>query len=78
MKTDIYLGIDMGSTGLKAVAFAAGSGATLATAGGALPYRQLPQGGAASWPPTPLRRRWRGPCAAWPSSSARGRGTFAP
>ncbi|WZB76071.1 hypothetical protein WJ972_09390 [Achromobacter insuavis] len=44
MKTDIYLGIDI-STGLKAVAFAAGSGATLAAAGGALPYRQLPQGG---------------------------------
>ena len=35
----------MGSTGLKAVAFEAGSGATLAAAGGALPYRQLPQGG---------------------------------
>ncbi|WP_241136579.1 FGGY family carbohydrate kinase [Achromobacter insuavis] len=45
MRTDIYLGIDMGSTALKAVAFAAGSGATLAAAGGALPYRQLPQGG---------------------------------
>ncbi|MBB1627923.1 FGGY family carbohydrate kinase [Achromobacter sp. UMC71] len=45
MRTDIYLGIDMGSTGLKAVAFEAGSGATLAAAGGALPYRQLPQGG---------------------------------
>ncbi|WP_445656661.1 FGGY family carbohydrate kinase [Achromobacter sp. NCFB-sbj8-Ac1-l] len=45
MRTDIYLGIDMGSTGLKAVAFEAGSGATLAAAGGALPYRQLPHGG---------------------------------
>ncbi|WP_088156844.1 FGGY family carbohydrate kinase [Achromobacter xylosoxidans] len=45
MKTDIYLGIDMGSTGLKAVAFEAGSGATLAASGGALPYRQLAQGG---------------------------------
>lgn len=45
MRTDIYLGIDMGSTGLKAVAFEAGSGATLAAAGGGLPYRQLPQGG---------------------------------
>ncbi|EGP43046.1 hypothetical protein AXXA_27660 [Achromobacter insuavis AXX-A] len=77
MRTDIYLGIDMGSTGLKAVAFAAGSGATLAAAGGALPYRQLPQG-AASWPPTPSPRRWRGPCAAWPASSASGRGISAP
>ncbi|PTN51378.1 carbohydrate kinase, partial [Achromobacter xylosoxidans] len=45
MKTDIYLGIDMGSTGLKAVAFEAGSGTTLAASGGALPYRQLAQGG---------------------------------
>ena len=45
MRTDIYIGIDMGSTGLKAVAFEAGSGATLAAAGGALPHVRLPGGG---------------------------------
>lgn len=45
MKTNIYLGIDMGSTGLKAVAFEAGSGATLAACGAALPYQRLPRGG---------------------------------
>jgi len=47
MKTDVYIGIDMGSTGLKAVAFEAGSGATLAASGGALPYLRLPRGGCA-------------------------------
>ena len=35
----------MGSTGLKAVAFEAGSGATLATAGNALPHVRLARGG---------------------------------
>ncbi len=45
MKTDIFIGIDMGSTGLKAVAFEAGSGRALAVAGGALPFLQLPGGG---------------------------------
>lgn len=45
MKADIYIGIDMGSTGLKAVAFEAGSGATRAASGGALPYQRLPGGG---------------------------------
>ncbi|KAG1245403.1 hypothetical protein G6F65_021251 [Rhizopus arrhizus] len=45
MKADIFLGIDMGSTGLKAVAFEAGTGATLAASGGGLAYRLLPGGG---------------------------------
>jgi len=45
MKTDILIGVDMGSTGLKALAFECGSGATLASAGGALPYARLPGGG---------------------------------
>ncbi len=45
MNADIFLGIDMGSTGLKAVAFEAGTGATLAASGGALPYTHLPGGG---------------------------------
>lgn len=45
MKADIFLGIDMGSTGLKAVAFEAGTGATLAASGGGLPYAHLPGGG---------------------------------
>lgn len=45
MQTDIFIGIDMGSTGLKAVAFEAGSGATLAAAGDALPHVHLPGGG---------------------------------
>lgn len=45
MQTDIFIGIDMGSTGLKAVAFEAGSGATLAAAGDALPHMRLPGGG---------------------------------
>ncbi|NMK44860.1 FGGY family carbohydrate kinase, partial [Achromobacter sp. Bel] len=49
MKADIFLGIDMGSTGLKAVAFEAGTGATLATSGGAMPYRHLPGGGCELW-----------------------------
>jgi L-xylulokinase len=35
---DIYLGIDLGSTGLKAVAFEAVSGRVLAAGGGTLPY----------------------------------------
>lgn len=35
----------MGSTGLKALAFECGSGATLASAGGPLPYARLPGGG---------------------------------
>lgn len=38
MNADIFLGIDMGSSSLKAVAFEVGSGAGLATAGGALPH----------------------------------------
>lgn len=38
MNQDIYLGIDLGSTGLKAVAFEAGSGRVLASGGGALPF----------------------------------------
>ena len=45
MNADIFIGIDMGSTGLKAVAFEAGSGRALAVAGGALPFLQLPGGG---------------------------------
>lgn len=45
MNADIYIGIDMGSTGLKAVAFEAGSGATLGTAGDALPHQRLSGGG---------------------------------
>ena len=38
MRTDIYLGIDMGSTGLKAVAFEAGTGSGVASSGSALPF----------------------------------------
>lgn len=45
MRADIFIGIDMGSTGLKAVAFEGGSGATLASSGTALPYERLPGGG---------------------------------
>ncbi len=45
MNADIYIGIDMGSTGLKAVAFEAGSGRGLAAAGGGLPFLHLPGGG---------------------------------
>jgi len=44
MKTDIFIGIDIGSSSLKAVAFEAGSGATLATAGGPLPHIRKPDG----------------------------------
>src|SRR5688572_23772508 len=45
MQANIYLGIDMGSTGLKAVAFEAGSGRALASSGAALPFARLPRGG---------------------------------
>ncbi|QIL83493.1 carbohydrate kinase [Diaphorobacter sp. HDW4A] len=45
MKTNIFIGIDMGSTGLKAVAFDAGSGASLAVAGDALTHRRSSGGG---------------------------------
>jgi L-xylulokinase len=45
MNADIYIGIDMGSTGLKAVAFEAGSGVTLGAAGDALPHQRLNGGG---------------------------------
>lgn len=45
MRTDVFIGIDLGSTGLKAVAFEAGSGLALASAGGPLPYARLPDGG---------------------------------
>lgn len=45
MNQSIFIGIDMGSTGLKAVAFDGASGATLAVAGRALPFRRLAGGG---------------------------------
>jgi L-xylulokinase len=45
MKQDLYIGIDMGSTGLKAVAFEGRTGATVAAAGGALPFQRLRGGG---------------------------------
>lgn len=45
MKSEIFIGIDMGSTGLKAVAFDGHSGAGLAAAGSALPFIRLPRGG---------------------------------
>src|SRR5687767_7370298 len=45
MRTDILLGIDLGSTGLKAVAFEAGSGRALASGGGPLPFEALAHGG---------------------------------
>ncbi len=45
MKTDIFIGIDMGSTGLKAVAFDAGSGASLAVAGDVLAHQRSSGGG---------------------------------
>lgn len=45
MRTDIYLGVDFGSTALKAVAFEAGSGRVLAARGGPLPHARLPGGG---------------------------------
>lgn len=44
MNADIFIGIDMGSSSLKAVAFEAGTGATLAAAGGALPHVRRPDG----------------------------------
>jgi len=44
MNSDLFIGIDMGSSSLKAVAFEAGSGATLATAGGALPHMRRADG----------------------------------
>ena len=44
MNSDIFIGIDMGSSSLKAVAFEAGSGAMLATAGGALPHTRRADG----------------------------------
>ena len=45
MKNDIFIGIDMGSTGLKAVAFDGETGFGLATAGSALPFIRLAEGG---------------------------------
>ena len=45
MKSEIFIGIDMGSTGLKAVAFDSLTGRGLATAGEALPFVRLPGGG---------------------------------
>jgi L-xylulokinase len=45
MKSEIFIGVDMGSTGLKAVAFDSVTGLGLATAGGALPFIRLPGGG---------------------------------
>jgi len=45
MRTSIFIGIDMGSTGLKAVAFEAGSGLGLATAGSVLPLQRTRGGG---------------------------------
>lgn len=45
MNEELLLGVDLGSTTLKAVAFEAGSGAALASSGGPLPYERLPRGG---------------------------------
>jgi L-xylulokinase len=45
MKTSIFIGIDMGSTGLKAVAFESGTGKGLAAAGSALPLQRTRAGG---------------------------------
>jgi len=45
MNNEIFIGVDMGSTGLKAVAFDSATGLGLATAGGALPFIRLPAGG---------------------------------
>jgi L-xylulokinase len=45
MNKDIFIGIDMGSTGLKAVAFEGESGCSLAVSGSALPFIRLPGGG---------------------------------
>jgi len=42
--SDIFIGIDLGGTGLKAVALESGSGATLASACEALPYQNRPDG----------------------------------
>ena len=42
MNKDIFIGIDMGSTGLKAVAFEGESGCSLAVSGSALPFIRLP------------------------------------
>ena len=44
MTNDIFIGIDMGSTGLKAVAFEGESGCSLAASGAALPFIRLPGG----------------------------------
>lgn len=45
MRNEIFIGIDMGSTGLKAVAFDGATGRGLAAAGGALPFIRLARGG---------------------------------
>src|SRR5688572_5320885 len=45
MKRAIFIGIDMGSTGLKAVAFDGATGTGVATAGSVLPFIRLPRGG---------------------------------
>ncbi len=45
MRSHIFIGIDLGSSSLKAVAFEAGSGLALAVAGIELPYQRLPEGG---------------------------------
>lgn len=45
MNADLLLGVDLGSTTLKAVAFEVGSGAAVASSGGPLPYERLPGGG---------------------------------
>ena len=44
MNSDIYIGIDMGSSGLKVVAFQETTGTTLAAAGETLPFLRLPAG----------------------------------
>ncbi|RYG11130.1 MAG: carbohydrate kinase, partial [Burkholderiales bacterium] len=44
MKNGIFIGLDMGSTGLKAVAFDGGTGSGLAAAGATLPFIRLPGG----------------------------------
>ena len=45
MTTNIYLGIDMGSSSLKALALDADSGRTMALARAALPHDRRPGGG---------------------------------
>lgn len=45
MNQNLLLGVDLGSTTLKAVAFEIGSGAAVAASGGALPYERLAGGG---------------------------------